>query len=362
MRSLKLIPLFFCGLSLCLVGCAGWTGKNTPAVPKERIKAFCIDFNWGAGGFATPGLYAKASAKEHYAWYRDLGVNTIQTFCVSTDGYAWYRSKIAPVQPGMQGDFLKEMVKLGHRDGLKVMGYFCVGANTVWGQQHPELSYGTPAFIHIPLTNQYLDYLCSLITESVKTTGIDGFMIDWMWSPVNWGKPEPKMRWMDCEQQMFVELMGRPFPGKDKVDEATEHEFHRRAINRCWARIHDAAHAAKSDCVIWLSCSLLADYQVADSPMLQEIDWVMNESPDLNAIANTRGKVNPKGLLIQNLCGWGDQHDARKLIEHFAKEDVGFYGFAAPDPQTTLPPENPALGGNATNIDIIRQFYHQEGH
>ena len=45
---------------------------------------------------------------------------------------------------------------------MKVMGYFCVGANTLWGQTHPDLSYGTPSAPHIPFTDRYLDYLCRL--------------------------------------------------------------------------------------------------------------------------------------------------------------------------------------------------------
>lgn len=28
---------------------------------------------------------------------------------------------------------------------MKVFGYYCVGTNTKWGLDHPDLSYGTPA-------------------------------------------------------------------------------------------------------------------------------------------------------------------------------------------------------------------------
>jgi uncharacterized lipoprotein YddW (UPF0748 family) len=73
---------------------------------RERLRAFCVDFNWDElGRFASPGLYAAANAREHVAWYRALGANTIQTFCVSHNGYAWYPSRIAPRTPGLRGDF-----------------------------------------------------------------------------------------------------------------------------------------------------------------------------------------------------------------------------------------------------------------
>ena len=57
-------------------------------------------------------------------------MNVIQTFCVSCDGYAWYRgSQPAPTEPGLKHDFLREITALAHKDHMRVMGYFCVGAN-----------------------------------------------------------------------------------------------------------------------------------------------------------------------------------------------------------------------------------------
>ena len=54
--------------------------------PRDKIKSYCIDFNWGEGGpngFARPGLWADADPAQHVAWYKALGANVIQTFCVS---------------------------------------------------------------------------------------------------------------------------------------------------------------------------------------------------------------------------------------------------------------------------------------
>ena len=147
----------------------------------EKLKAFSIDFNWGPGGpndFAAPGLWAGASPAEHVQWYQDLGANTIQTFCVSCNGYAWNKNGVVPQQSELQSDFLPEMVRLGHEAGMLVMGYFCPGANTLWGQTHPELSYGIPHMWHIPYADAYLAYLGASIADAVSQTGIDGFMTD----------------------------------------------------------------------------------------------------------------------------------------------------------------------------------------
>ena len=116
----------------------------------DKLKAFSIDFNWGPGAphFAEPGLWADASPAAHVQWYQDLGANVIQTFCVSCNGYAWYKNGVVPEQPGLQTDFLREQVRLGHAAGMLVMGYFCPGANTLWGQRHPALIQRGPNRAH----------------------------------------------------------------------------------------------------------------------------------------------------------------------------------------------------------------------
>jgi hypothetical protein len=179
---------------------------------QEPIKAFCIDFNWlrNPSRFPSPGHWADADPKEHVKWYKDLGCNTIQTFCVSCNGYAWYRGNAVPEQTGLKFDFLPEMVELGHKEKMKVFGYYCAGANRYWKEKYPDENHDTPTWYHIPFTNRYLDYLSVSIEDALKKTGIDGFMVDWLWNP-------EKDLWLKCEQEMYAELMGESFPGTDKV-------------------------------------------------------------------------------------------------------------------------------------------------
>lgn len=320
----------------------------------ERIKAFCIDFNWGPDGFAPPGMYARASAREHFEWYKKLGVNTIQTFCVSCPGYAWYQSDVAPVQPQMKGEFLKEITQMGHAAGLRVLGYFCIGGNTWWSEKHPDQVHPIPNAIAIPLTKEYLNYLGRIIPEALNKTGIDGFMIDWVFSPMN-QYPDKKYTWLDCEKTMYQELFGESFPGVAAMDADRTNEFNRRAVERCWRTIRDAAKGPKPDCIIWLSCYDLQHPQMKGCSMLKEVDWVMNEHFDPAKLEAVRNAVGPNAKLIQCICGWGDQHNADKILhdERFAK--FGVYGFARPDPQTTLPPEDGS--GNARNIAAMRASF-----
>ena len=336
----------------CLV--AGMVGADGTAPDAGRIKAFCVDFNWGDAGFAPPGMYAGASAVEHLAWYKKLGVNTIQTFCVSCPGYAWYQSTVAPIQPGMKGEFLKEITELGHGAGMKVMGYFCIGGNTYWCEKHPDQVHPIPNAIAIPLTRAYLDYLGKVIPEALQKAGIDGFMIDWMFSPMN-QYPDKKYTWLDCEKTMYQELFGAPFPGVEAMDGSKTNEFNRRAVERCWRVIHDSAKGAKPDCIIWLSCYDLQHPQMKGCSMLQEVDWVMNEHFDPAKLEAVRSAVGPKTKLIQCICGWGDQHNADKILHDPRFAEFGVYGFAKADPKTTLPTEDGS--GSAKNIAAMRAFF-----
>ena len=343
------------GMVLTSIALGAFAGERSEA--PERIKAFCIDFNWGPRGFAPPGMYANASPKAHFEWYRDMGVNTIQPFCVSCPGYAWYRSEAAPVQPGMEGDFLKEITRLGHEAGMRVMGYFCIGANTHWSETHPDEVHDLPSAIAIPFTNNYLDYLDRVIREVLTKTDIDGFMIDWVYNASHFYS-DKEYTWLDCEKQMYQELFDTPWPGDNAMDQAAIHEFNRRAVDRCWKRIQNAAKSTKPDCIIWLTCFDLQHPQVIDSAMLREVDWLMNEHPDPDKLRAAKAAVGPDTKLIQCICGWGGQHDAAAILADPEFAEVGMYGFAKPDPETTLPPDDNS--GNARNIAAMREAFTQK--
>jgi hypothetical protein len=307
-----------------------YDGTAKSIVVPSQIKAFCIDFNWvdanGKMKFAPPGHWADASPEEHVRWYEDLGANVIQTFAVSCNGYAWYRHGFVPPQPGLKHDFLPEVVKLGHKKGMLVMGYFCVGANSKWGKDHPDLSYGTPFTPHIPFTDQYLDYLCKAMEDGVKKTGIDGYMIDWVWNP------SEKLRekgWLPAEQRLFTQLTGRPFPENGYPPGEEKIEYERKAINRCWARIKESRDRANAKCILWLSVNNMANPTIHNSPMLKQVNWVMNESPDANLYRLGREMIGAQTRMLQNVVGW-PAHNAEKFLADPKNRALDLYGFAMP--------------------------------
>ena len=335
--------------------------QGTPAV--APIRAYCIDFNWGPGGpngYPQPGHWAEADPQAHVAWYKGIGCNVIQTFCVSCNGYAWYKGGVVPEQPGLKHDFLSEVVRLGHREKMLVMGYFCIGSNTRWGRQHPELSYNSPSACHIPYTREYLDYLAAAIRDAVKKTGIDGFMIDWVWMPdrgANGGK------WLPCEQKLYRELMGEEFPGEGRLSKQQDTAYSRKAIDRCWATIRKAAKEANPNCIIWLSCFDPTHPHVVDSRMFKEVDWLMNEGGDLQRIRSIRPMIGSHTRLITCLADWNKQ-DPEKIVPEALKAGIGLYGFTKPQEDSLLPPldtylkQPPGqLKGDAKNIVVLARAY-----
>lgn len=317
---------------------------------RRPVKAFCVDFNWGDKGASEPGLYAQADPAEHVRWYQGLGANTIQTFCVSYNGYAWYPSDVAPVTPGLRcADFLGEMVRRGHKAGMKVFGYFCLGANPYWEGRNPDLVHTEGSdYIKIPLTLEYLDYFCRSVEDALKKTGVDGFMIDWI-------RPTQHKAWLACEKEMYRQLLGEKFPGFAMPSPEAALRFDRLAIERAWRQITWAVRATRP-AVVWTNHPILKnEYAIWDGHrLLREVDWILNEAPELEHLEWLQKHVGPKTLIVQNLCGW-EGHDAgawRKVDPQV----FGLYGFAKADPETTLPSEKSAV--NARNIRILREAYH----
>jgi hypothetical protein len=339
--------------------------EANPASIKD-IKAYCLDFNWAATGrkrkpFASPGTWAGADPAEHVAWYKAMGANVIQTFCVSCNGYAWYKNGVVPEQPGLKHDFLIEVVKLGHQEGMLVMGYFCIAANAKWGADHPDLSYGTGTGYHIPYTDEYLTYLSASIDDAVRKTGIDGFMIDWVWMPT---RQSTEGKWLECEKKLYQQLMGEAFPGEDKLSKEQDTAYSRKAINRCWKAIRKAAKDANPNCIVWLTSNNTMHPHVVNSDMYKEADWLMNECGDMKRVDAVKAMIGEHTRLITCLARWNGQ-DATKVVPEALAAGVGLYGFTVPRNKGGLVPLEGILSrpvaelqGDDRNIAVLARAYH----
>lgn len=351
--------------TLLILGTTLFSSCGSKRVPvPERIQAFCVDFNWSGRsefGFSMPEDYNMAEPQSQYEWYAKHGVNVIQSFCVSHCGYAWYDSEIAPKVPGLKGNFLKELVELGHKNNQLVMGYFSPSANIYWKQNNPEEVYDDVSMFHVVFTKKYLKYLDAVIREAIEMTGIDGFMIDAFFAAP--GYAALKVRWLECEKVIYTELFNAPFPGVENITPEIEEEFLRRSMMRCWDVIYKAAKETDPDCIIWATSHDLQTPQLQGTSLLKQVDWLMNENFDPVKLKQVKELVGEHTRLIQCVVGWGAQHNAKALFEDEDFKDMGFYGFAWPDLKTAFPPtletagDNSRFIGNAKNIEEMAKFY-----
>ena len=351
-------------LSACLCAASLYAGG-------VQIRAYNIDYNWDSpdkyiNSFAAPGRWADANPKELMRWYEGMGCNAVHSFGVSCNGYAWYKGgKVVPPQPGLKYDLLTEMVKIGKEKNIKVFAYFCVGANTKWGLEHPELSYGTPSSPHIPFTLEYIKYLCASIKETIEIAKPHGIMLDWIWTPAGNslnGAPKP-LKWLECEREMYFELTGKRFPGKENITKSEEAEFRRLSIARLWKAVYKTVKRADSDCLIWITNENVNSPDVAGSKMFAQADWLMNEHGDIEKTRAMRAMVKPGARLITCLAAWNGS-DPFSTAADALKNGVGLYGFAKPSDGFLMKPVSYYLGsdisalkGDELNIAVLARVF-----
>jgi hypothetical protein len=311
------------------------------------IKSFSPDFNHDLlGQPASPGLYSQARVADHLDWHRQMGVNTIYSFCVSHNGYAWYSSHIAPVTPGLSSNFLDDLAKAAHTHGLEVHGYFCLASNPRYERDHADEAVPLQQARNIrqclPLGMRYIDHFCRCVEEVLRVTEIDGFLLDWF--------VEIEPTWVPVEREMYPELMGEAFPADADVPEDLVLEFRRRAIARAWDKIRDAAKSVRDNIAILLNVPIRPQvYPIYDGlNVMAECDWFLNESPELENADWIASQVTGKPVL-QNLTGWPG-HDPNCWKQAVVR-GYHLFGYTKCDEVTTLPPV-----GNE-HLDVIRTIY-----
>ncbi len=311
------------------------------------IKSFSPDFNHDLlGQPASPGLYSQARVADHLRWHQEMGINTIYSFCISHNGYAWYSSRIAPVTPGLCSNFLDDLAKAAHAHDIEVHGYFNLASNPRYEREHPNEAVPVQEARNLrqclPLGNQYIDHVCRCVEEALRVTEIDGFLLDWF------VQIEPT--WAQIEREMYAELMGEVFPACAEVPDDLTLQFRRRAIERAWSRIRDAAKSVRDNIAILLNVPIrpLVYPLFEGLNIMQECDWFLNESPELENAEWIESQVGEKPVL-QNLTGWAG-HDPNCWKQAVAK-GYHLFGYTKCDEITTLPP------ADNEHIGLIRDIY-----
>jgi hypothetical protein len=305
-----------------------------------------------------------------------MNCNALSAFAVPFHGLAWFKSEVSPPNPGLAHDFLPEIVRLGHRHGMKVFAYINVSANRYWSALYPAESHdgaNRPAS-SVVLTRRYLDFLRRQVQEIFDKTGADGLHLDWLFSPyakqnASSGQPDKRPRdgWLACEREMWRELLGEDFPAAaDGPPAPLVAEFHRRALVRAWDTIRQSAKTARPDCILRYNCPNLESEQTKGTTLFQEADWLVGERGDIPDIVRVKKRVGKHTRLLTCLAVW-NQKDPLEMLAAIdaANLDIGLYGFATPDASSLPPPVKTLLAkpvtafpkGDQRNLAVLARTY-----
>lgn len=320
----------------------------------KTLQSFQVDFNWYGGKVAKPGLFTDSDPAEYVRYSKDLGCNNIWTYATSFNGYAWYDSNIAPKNPGLKRNFTAETTDLAHEAGMTAFAYVCLADNAYWIEKKPALARVDEPMFRMPLAGWYVDYVGGIIDEVLeRVPQLDGIAIDWFRGASILQRSE----WTEGEKALYLELMGeKVVPGKTTLYEIVEYE--RRSIASAWEKLSPIIHGRGKK--IWTNHPFdkVFDPVWQGQKLLREVDYILNESPDFSLLDWILSQKGTHTTVVQNLCGW-TEHD-NKDLDTILDKGLGWFGFAAADPETCLPSKRISQI-NEKNIQIIRQLYGNHG-
>jgi hypothetical protein len=243
-----------------------------------------------------------------------------------------------------------------------VFGYFCVGANNKWEEDHPDLCYRQNGQ-QIPFTQQYIDYLCASVADAITKTDPDGVHFDWLYNPGGGRDPLPPLKWLPCEQVMYSELMNSPFPGKDSITPETELVFRQKAIGRAWKQLRETVKTTNPNCLIWLNAYDVNSREYQANTILKEVDWLKNEAGDTVRTRAMRHLAGEHTKLITCFANWNGQNPL-EVVPVAIREGIGLYGFTKPAKGSGMPPIDEYLSasvdtlkGDQLNIAVLARVY-----
>ena len=118
----------------------------------------------------------------------------------------------------------------------------------------------------------------------------------------------------------------------------------------------EMADRVRPEVVIWTNHPIVHGEEALwdDCRLLREVDWVLNESPDLNLIQWLGSQCGPKTRIVQCLAGWAN-HDAEAALATLDPR-MDLYGFCRVDVNTALPSPQ-ASEQDYKNITTLAAMY-----
>jgi hypothetical protein len=100
--------------------------------------------------------------------------------------------------------------------------------------------------------------------------------------------------------------------------------------------------------------------------VLKEADWLMDESGNPDQMRRIGTLLGPQTQQMLCVVGWGEGHNARKILAGPSNARYGIYGFMAPGPNSLPPPIARYIGqhadgfqGNDRNVAVLARFFNR---
>ncbi|MCL3779487.1 hypothetical protein EMN47_03700 [Prolixibacteraceae bacterium JC049] len=139
-----------------------------------------IHLDFHTGGFVE-NIGSKWNPDEFAKTLADNGLNSVTIFAKGHHGYAYYDTKIGTRHPGLDFDLMKAQIDACHKYGLKVLIYFSIQVDELWGSTEEGDNRNWVKFMDVdanPDKSYVKDYTWPMIREVIENYDIDGFWFD----------------------------------------------------------------------------------------------------------------------------------------------------------------------------------------
>ena len=160
---------------------------------EEAFRQVHLDFHTSplildVGADFDPDDFVKTLKKAH--------INSITVFAKCHHGMSYYDTRVGVRHPSLKFDLLREMVKAGHENDIRVVAYYSVCWDVYMGNEHPEWlqvnkdgmpvrpkPFERPYFSWetLCLNSPYIDYVKAQTEEILKNYDVDGLFFDIVW-------------------------------------------------------------------------------------------------------------------------------------------------------------------------------------
>jgi hypothetical protein len=174
--------------------------------------------------------FTRLDAEEYRSFFRTANLNTVMMYCKDHWGYSYYDTKIGTRHPGLNRDWVGEIVAVLRGEQIEFNAYYCLEYDTLAPQQHPDWAVTDASGSPVRLTGRmakwgmacyetgYRDYILGQLEEIVRNYHPDSLFLD------IFGK---SLCYCDHCRELFRQAYGYdlPAPAGDNPNEYTTFDF-----------------------------------------------------------------------------------------------------------------------------------------